>query len=1104
MKRQLIRILLHATCALSVVTLAEGSAVKPTTVKLRDYVGIDWRHELVHYDLTFPPGGLKGAADAKVTLANGSAVPCQVSDVSRHEKDGSINSMRIWFFANVPSDGETVYTITPGQRGLEKPSVRVKETADTIELTTDAPKSIGIRLPNGKKEFDWPVPASQVPGPIQSLLLPRGKWVGEGRMEAPFNVKSYDARVMASGPLFAEVRVHYVFDTGYWTFRTKVIQGCPMIVIEEELDNGMSELSAEQFDRFFSFALNKGGFKPTEAYFTGKNDKDYLENLVKEGLNQKWKDAWGSLRSGWFISKVSGYTLSFKQDREDFYLTGYPTWSPRVGCLFRAVEPGGDAVGFAALNTAYWRNPLCLRFLESTNGQLFVNLPLQVYEQDWALDGFGRNSPNSTGRTLFVPDTTARRSYGIMLTPAEDEKKALLDSLFVKASKLGFHPLDEVKDWILDWPDPLADAKRATASTPKGTKALALMRERIRFKEAVGNFGRHSMAYHYDFAKRYYPVVQGVVDSPKALTAEERKELRRLCAYNAYEMNSLDTFPWGSGFHLGNPNMTIMAVEARVKASRLIQDHPMFAEWGAYSLALIKKFFERFTMSSGAPYENPHYTIGVSMDWAAEANQPLIDAGIGDALDSELFKKSMRFIINWLSPPDPRFLGHRLVLPLGNTSYQSVPPSFADRYVTYYRERDPVLAGQLQWFANQTLPDDKKVAIVKDIVPELKSGWFKDYGVIFRHGFGTPYETMMHFLAGRCFGHYELETDHMAYTIYAKGQPIHLNFGNGYFPMFVRPWLRNRVSFDMKMEAPERNRIEVEQASFSREAEYFRAVREVSQLLPVATEYPLLNEKNKWTPQESENYVAAIAEWDKPASFIPLTVWRRQMLFLKDADPKGPNYFVLRDTFGGTPTRPTDLSLWFLANSMTKTNNCFHFDGQCKVDMDVFINTPEEFTPKTDKYGHQQQPYGRLVGFDPAYHPGGKLWESQLLFRIRQPAGKGYMVVLYPRLKNDDPPAKFTRIAENVVKVETPLSTDYVFMNPYSFGFQNDQVSFEGMAAAVRLYKTGRIAVANSEGPCTVKVGGRSIVGHGAFVATIEQGKASTKTYTEGARVVVQ
>ena len=96
-----------------------------------------------------------------------------------------------------------------------------------------------------------------------------------------------------------------------------------------------------------------------------------------------------------------------------------------------------------------------------------------------------------------------------------------------------------------------------------------------------------------------------------------------------------------------------------------------------------------------------------------------------------------------------------------------------------------------------------------------------------------------------------------------------------------------------------------------------------------------------------------------------------QIPTFKDADPKGPNYFVLRDTFAGNLTKPTDLSLWFLANSMTREGNVFHFDGQCPVDMDVFVNTPAKAEPQTGTYGHINQAYRRLVASDPNFYPHG-------------------------------------------------------------------------------------------------------------------------------------
>jgi hypothetical protein len=237
---------------------------------------------------------------------------------------------------------------------------------------------------------------------------------------------------------------------------------------------------------------------------------------------------------------------------------------------------------------------------------------------------------------------------------------------------------------------------------------------------------------------------------------------------------------------------------------------------------------------------------------------------------------------------------------------------------------------------------------------------------------------------------------------------------------------------------------------------------------------------------------------------VPLTLWHRQMMFVKDEDPRGPNYFVLRDTFGGRPTTDSDLNLWFLANEMTRQGDVFHFDGQCGADMDVYVASPESFTPHTDRYGHPQQAYGRLVGFDPAQHPDGKLRETQLLLRIRQPAGAGYCVVLYPRLKENDPPATFKRLAPNVVSVETALSRDIVFLDSTRFQYEDGTVTFDGTAGTVRRYADGQVAVLNSEGDGRYTVDGRVVSGTGAFAARITGKDVTTQTFTDGASVHVE
>jgi hypothetical protein len=1079
----------------------EIKALESRKVSITDYIGIAWNNELVHYKLEFKKGELSGGAYAKVE-SNGKEIPSQITDVERFEDDGSIKSYNVWFQADILANQSVSYEIQPGVKGISDSSgVKIVFDKDSVTLKTKiaSGEEVGTKLLLINKEFTWPVDADKVSGPLLGILLTSEKITGKGIINAPFKIKSVKSELLSSGPLFAEVKTHYVFSEGYWTFRAKMIKNCPMIIIDEEFDNGISDKPWDKFDCFHSFTLNEGDFKPTETYlsaktnFNGKVDHAELYDIMTNEADESWLKK-GGIGNSYFASPVSGFSLKFTKDQTFFYLTGYP----KGGHLIRFVQPGSDAVGFASLDTMKWKNPEGIRFGETSNGRLMVNFPLQRYVQDWISDSLSVG-PNYTGKTLFVPPSICRRNYGIMISKAENEKQEKLKSLISLTTKLNSQPLDIVKDWILDWPEPKASATWAQKTGPNGQKALDRMRDWIEFNQVFGNFGSTSMSRHYTFAKRWYPDLAKIIDNEKELTSEDRKELRRKCAFLAYIMNSNDTFPWGSGHHLNNPNMSIMAMEARLKSSLLVKDHPMFKPWGAWSVDFLKDYTARYTKVSGAPYENPHYTLGVTFAIYSELNNIIIENQLGDILDTPLTKKSIDFIPNWLTPPDPRFNGHRVILPVGNTSYQSVPLAFGKEIVGYYKDRDPLTAGKMQWMTNQTLPDDKKIKIVeKDIAPELKSGFFEKYGVFFRHGFGTPYETLFHLMAGACDGHDEWESDQMAYTIYAKGQPINLHFGNGYFPMFCRPWLRNRISIDHKFEKSERNPTDVSAVSFTPRADYVRAFREIDMIRPLNSEYPQLEKVYKFNDEERKNWIEN-PEWEK----IPMTVWYRQVMFLKDPDPKDPNYFVFRETFDGRPTRPTDLSFWFLANSSSEISNYHHFDGQCNVDMDVFVNTPENAILETGKYGHTAEPYGLLTGHDMKYFPEGKRREDQLLFRLKQPAGKGYMVVLYPRLKKDDPPAVFTRLADNAVKIETALSKDYVLMDSDQFEFKNEKLSFKGLSAAIRFYQDKTVII-NNEGISEFEVADKHISGKGSFEAVIENGTVKTGIFNGKSTVEVK
>jgi glutamyl-tRNA reductase len=100
--------------------------------------------------------------------------------------------------------------------------------------------------------------------------------------------------------------------------------------------------------------------------------------------------------------------------------------------------------------------------------------------------------------------------------------------------------LDEVKNWVLDWPDPLAGATWAAEPSKEGQRILDRMSKWIAAKRATGIFGMYSM-HDYFLVSQWrsdrgfgQADLKDILDDPKLLTAAGRKQLRRIAAYQAY------------------------------------------------------------------------------------------------------------------------------------------------------------------------------------------------------------------------------------------------------------------------------------------------------------------------------------------------------------------------------------------------------------------------------------------------------------------------------------------------------------------------------------------------------------------------------------------
>jgi hypothetical protein len=169
--------------------------------------------------------------------------------------------------------------------------------------------------------------------------------------------------------------------------------------------------------------------------------------------------------------------------------------------------------------------------------------------------------------------------------------------------------------------------------------------------------------------------------------------------------------------------------------------------------------------------------------------------------------------------------------------------------------------------------------------------------------------------------------------------------------------------------------------------------------------------------------------------------WTRQIAFVKDTDPLGPNYFVLRDFLksGG----PFDWRLWLSADEVVPAGaQRMRVIGKQDVDTDVYFLHPqvravvEHKTRTTVGVSH-----GKQARID--------VTQKGIVIRGEDPFGVA--TLLYPRLKSEPAP-RVTDLADGkVIKVDSAESTDYVFLNPTPFSYRTKDISFSGTVGLVQV-----------------------------------------------------
>jgi len=751
-------------------------------------------------------------------------------------------------------------------------------------------------------------------------------------------------------------------------------------------------------------------------------------------------------------------------------------------------------------NTGSWRRTNSLIAWNSPEQGVQLALPISVRPAHWYLDLTDDASPFSShehdpelpvsyGRRVwalgFGLDAAARQlwpDFAASLAKPDYQGK-ITDPIVKTRSVLGYIGLDRYKEWITEWPENeeavyprcLATPKiaaRIRAALDQHPEKAALSKLYIvdgldetgaaNAKTAIDGFksGRGGDYWNIfgltGYGETYQYLWLVYADSALAwpkLPPEQRAELRRFLALQAYLFSEPDYNPRGAGVHLGNPNMPIGRTEVLALIAPLLPGHPLYKYWMGQLRDITTFRIASNTEPGGAWFEPPIYQMYGPTRALVLAQIALRNAGVADLSKEGWHKAALLYDAN-LTLPEARTKGWRPFPGMGNSG-MTLEAVFG-MSMSVFDSSDREFAGFLRYMhglnsgnnrVSQGTDPDFSFCFLPDI-PEkpqvLKTAFTPGYGVAFRAHYGTPDETALLFRCGYNHSHWDM--DDLNVILCGKGAP--LSPGTGY-QYYYGPANQNDAIYH--------NRVKVGKLNAH---EPFGRIENVVQDYGFGSAVDYAMGREYYPPEYFDDGKGEME-------------WRRHILFLKSAKPEGANYFVLRDTFPRGQERAT---WWHWLN--LDTADMISVDGKAfDKDKTAFNKVvPEEQMPALTgrtiemrtRYGAgttfwfaaKDPPTARAVmTFDynlgPNYHHrafGKELGvinqedkEAKTILRIAGSAAEGYFYMVAPH-KDGEKPAACTQLDDGVLKVVTGEATDFCFVSDTPLSFNKEEVVFTGKA----------------------------------------------------------
>lgn len=976
---------------------------------LRETLGREWRGERVRFGIAHDQLAEARAGTALVDALTGKATPFEIVNGPR--------GAEVEFIADLPRLGEARYAFTRGAQPAAS------------DLAIEARDGL-IRIGNAQGGIALRTSLSGDEGPVAAIRTTTGAWIGGSRLVTRAdNVVDYRIEVTRRGPVAASVTCLTTFASGItWALDVTMIAGDPAILVEERWsawNHAELHLDLER------------GFPATHLYFRGG--------------------------AGASLARVMNQPLKPRDGRIAHVLEPWLRWwmSERQGTWIAAHgEASTDAVVVAALRPDNWIEPADVEagrrinpIMVTSDGQgLRLELPANGRRRSWLVASVPRDTAIDLSllgkRAAPPPQRLVLRHSDFPLErvrhvadggPAGSERRArlMLDEADIsRLARLGPLPpptarsrlaaplneftLGDLIEAYLRSGD-VTIGRRLTAEAPRAMQA------------AVDYFLDQDEQVTLGFAPHHHRNIMyaaHLADFALSDPAFEPALRGRLLAQAAF-LGDLVSRPdyWAPqlGFS-ANPNMTSIVAGYQGLLGCLMQGHPKAQGWLD---AALKELHENqllgWSDENGGWLEAPSYAM-LSYDHMLAVALCARNAGRGE----HLHHPRMRRIIEWFAkistPPDSRFHGRRLLPPIGNSYVLETTSQFGN-VAQLWRERDPVFAAEMQWMhlasgapthtgvgghAPAMAPYQK---VLKNLElpakrPSYGSELFPQTGAILRNHFGTERETQAHMIAGSNHAHYDYDSGSI--TLWGKGRVIADDFGY---------YARAPASDHSMVDSP--------------------SAESILRVTSFAT-------------TEALDYVAGRSGR-----------WSRQLALIKDRDPLGANYFVLRDELdaakGGT------WRLWLTARSVTIDGNVVSVSGEEDVDTDIILLTRPATPPRLETITRTSAASGH----------GRRHPTTQTGIIIDLPPGNAAVAaVIHPRLKGEPAVRVETFEDGRVAHVVTGHGADTVFLAREVFAANRNGVAFNGAAGVVLRRGSAHSLALGAAG--TIAVGPRNLSTDGA------------------------